>query len=80
MSWSPVPTKKTRHMKKILRVTMISESDEYDLLMKHSEKFDTNNEEENMMNTRRNRKRVRLFSSSEDECEMKERSKYGNFN
>ncbi|GBM30527.1 hypothetical protein AVEN_264986-1 [Araneus ventricosus] len=41
----------------------------YDLLGTDSELFDTDNEEENIVNTRKGRKRTRLFSSFEDECE-----------
>ncbi|GBM21786.1 hypothetical protein AVEN_29230-1 [Araneus ventricosus] len=46
-----------------------SEDGIYDLLDTDSELFDTDNEEENIVNTRKGRKRTRLFSSSEDECE-----------
>lgn len=46
-----------------------SEDSIYDPLDSDSEVFDTDNEEENVVNTRRGRKRMRLFSSSEDECE-----------
>ncbi|GBN43541.1 hypothetical protein AVEN_121472-1 [Araneus ventricosus] len=41
----------------------------YDLLDTDSALFYRDNEEENNENTRKERKRMRLFSSYEDECE-----------
>lgn len=46
-----------------------SEDSIYDPLDTDSERFGRDNEGENTVNTRRGRKRMRLFSSSEDECE-----------
>ena len=50
--------------KKILGMRIV-----YDTLNTDFELFDTDNEDENIVNTCRERKIMRLFSSSEDECE-----------
>ncbi|GBM19376.1 hypothetical protein AVEN_196007-1 [Araneus ventricosus] len=41
----------------------------YMIYWTYSELFDTDNEEENIVNTRKGRIIMRLFPSSEDECE-----------
>ncbi|GBO41915.1 hypothetical protein AVEN_185274-1 [Araneus ventricosus] len=46
-----------------------SEDGIYDLLDTDSELFDTDNEEVNILNTRKGRKRMRFLSTSEDERE-----------